>query len=107
AEVWTKTVDELTSALKTADVFAAQRAIDKHFPGAQLSLSALLPGDRERVLGTILAEPIAKAEEQLALAYDEHAPLVRWLVARELPVPDALHVTAEATLRHRVLTNLR
>ena len=107
ADEWTKTVDELTSALKTADVFAAQRAIDRHFPGAQLSLSALLPGDRERVLGTILAEPIAKAEEQLEAAYDEHAPLVRWLVARELPVPEVLHVTAEATLRRRVLTNLR
>ena len=104
---WASIVEELTSALKTGDVFAAQRAIDRHFPGAQLSLSALLPGDRERVLGTILAEPIAKAEEQLETAYDEHAPLVRWLVARELPVPVVLQVTAEATLRRRVLANLR
>jgi alpha-amylase/alpha-mannosidase (GH57 family) len=106
-EVWARTVDELTSALDTADVFAAQRAIDKHFPGAQLSLSALLPGDRERVLRTILGDPIASAEARLASVYDEHAPLIRWLVARELPVPDVLHVTAEATLRRRVLANLR
>ncbi len=107
ADVWGRTVDELTSALDTADVFAAQRAIDRHFPGAQLSLSALLPGDRERVLRTILGDPIANAEARLASVYDEHMPLIRWLVARELPVPDVLRVTAEATLRRRVLANLR
>ena len=105
-EVWARTVDELTSALDTADVFAAQRAIDRHFPGAQLSLSALLPGDRERVLATILHDPIASSEAQLASVYDEHAPLIRWLVARGLPVPEVLRVTAEATLRRRVLANL-
>lgn len=104
---WMRTVDELTSALNTADVFAAQRAIDRHFPSAQLSLGALLPSDRERVLATILGEPIARAEEQLGNTYDEQAPLIRWLVARELPVPEVLRVTAEATLRRRVLANLQ
>lgn len=103
---WGHVLDDLTGALQTADVFAAQRAIDRHFPGAQLSLSALLPGSRERVLAAVLGDAIAEADEQLARAYDEHAPLIRWLVAHELPVPDVLHTTAEATLRRRVLTNL-
>ena len=47
------------------------------------------------------------AEEQLGEAYDQHAPLIRWLVAHELPVPEVLHAIAEATLRRRVLANLR
>jgi hypothetical protein len=107
ADQWAAILEELTGALKTADVFAAQRAIDRHFPGAQLSLSALLPGSRERVLSGVLGEAINLAEEELAAAYDTHAPLIRWLVAHDLPVPAALQTTAEATLRRRVLANLR
>ena len=104
---WEALTAELDAALKSADVFAAQRTIDRHFPGAGLSLSALLPGSRERVLAGVLGDAIAQAEGELAAAYDEHAPLIRWLVARELPVPAVLHMTAEATLRRRVLANLR
>jgi hypothetical protein len=107
AEAWTRIVDELAGALQTADVFAAQRAIDRHFPGAQLSLGALLPGSRMRVLTAVLGDAIAVAEQELGGVYDQHVPLIRWLVSRELPVPEVLYTTAEATLRRRVLANLR
>lgn len=107
AATWDSIQRELADALRSADVFAAQRAIDHHFPGAQLSLSALLPGSRERVLAAVLGDAIGQAEEELAIAYDQHAPLIRWLVAHQLPVPHVLHITADATLRHRVLSNLR
>jgi len=106
-DAWGRVVDELTGAFKTADVFAAQRAIDRHFPGSELSLSSLLPGSRERLLGGVLGDAIAAADAELAGAYERHVPLIRWLVAHDLPVPDALHVIAEATLRGRVLRNLR
>jgi hypothetical protein len=104
---WGAIVDELSRALQTADVFAAQRAIDRHFPGAHLSLSSLLPGSRERVLGAVLTDAIANAETGLADAYEAHAPLIRWLVAHELPVPPVLHTLVQTALHHRVLTNLR
>ncbi|MEO8841534.1 MAG: DUF3536 domain-containing protein [Kofleriaceae bacterium] len=104
---WTAITEELSSAFKTADVFAAQRVIDRHFQGAQLSLGALLPGRRERVIAAVLGEALHRAEDQLGEAYDQQAPLIRWLVARELPVPEVLHAIAEGTLRRRVLTNLR
>jgi hypothetical protein len=104
---WAAIADDLTGALRTADVFAAQRAIERHFPDAPLSLSALLPGTRERVLAGVLREAIASAESELAHAYDEHAPLIRWLVEHALPVPEVLHTTAKTTLRRRVLAILR
>jgi hypothetical protein len=107
ADEWAAIVEELGRALETADVFAAQRAIDRHFPDGRLSLSALLPGTRERILAALLRDAIGGAENELARAYDEHAPLIRWLVAHALPVPEVLHTTAEATLRRRVLANLR
>jgi hypothetical protein len=104
---WDAIVAELTAAFKTADVFAAQRVIDRHFQGAQLSLGAVLPGRRETVIAAVLGDSIRTAEDQLADVYDEHAPLIRWLVAHDLPVPEVLHTVAEATLRRRVLANLR
>jgi hypothetical protein len=107
AAAWGAILEDLTGALATADVFAAQRAIERHFPEAPLSLSALLPGTRERVLAGVLRDAIASAEAELAQAYDEHVPLIRWLVAHGLPVPEVLHTTAKATLRRRVLANLR
>ncbi len=107
AKAWSAILDELTGALKTADVFAAQRVIDHHFPGGRLSLASLLPGSRERVLAAVLGEAISAAEDNLGATYDQHAPLIRWLVSLELPVPDILRTTSEATLRHRVLANLR
>jgi hypothetical protein len=104
---WAAVLDELSGAFQTADVFAAQRAIDRHFPGAQLSLSALLPGRREVLLEGVLGDAIAQADTALGEIYDQQAPLIRWLVARHLPVPEVLHTMAEATLRRRVLLNLR
>jgi hypothetical protein len=106
-DAWAAIVEELTGAFRTADVFAAQRAIARHFPGHELSLSSLLPGSRERVLGAVLADALAAAETDLAAAYDRYAPLIRWLVGHELPVPEVLHAIAETTLRRRVLRHLR
>ncbi len=103
---WAATRTELRDSLETGDVFAAQRAIDRHFPGAHLSLGALLPGSRERVIAAVLGDAIRSAERELAENYDLHAPLIRWLVGHELPVPESLHTIAEAALRRRVLQNL-
>jgi hypothetical protein len=66
----------------------------------------LFPGERRAALARLLAEPIATAIARLASIYDEHAPLVRYLVAHELPVPDALRAAGEVTLRRRLLDAL-
>jgi hypothetical protein len=103
---WASTLKELRDSLETGDVFAAQRAIDRHFPGAHLSLGALLPGSRERVLAAVLGDAIREVGDQIRDSYEQHAPLIRWLVAHDLPVPETLHTVAELALRNRVLTNL-
>jgi hypothetical protein len=104
---WAAIVDELGAALQHADVFAAQRAIDRHFPGTNLSLGALLPGSRERVLTAVLADAITSAADELDAQYEANAPLIRWLVTHDLPIPDVLHATVRIALHRRVLANLR
>jgi hypothetical protein len=59
------------------------------------------------VLSAVLGDAIANAETELADAYEAHAPLMRWLVAHELPVPPVLHALVQTALHHRVLANLR
>jgi len=107
ADEWVAILEELTGAFRTADVFAAQRVIARHFPGHELSLSSLLPGSRDRVLGGVLGDAIDAAAGELEASYARHAPLVRWLVAHDLPVPEVLHAISEAALRRRVLATLR
>jgi len=103
---WTATIKELRDSLETGDVFAAQRTIDRHFPGAHLSLGALLPGSRERVITAVLGDSILEVGDQIFEAYEQHAPLIRWLVAHDLPVPEVLRTVSEVALRRRVLANL-
>jgi hypothetical protein len=54
----------------------------------------------------LLADPVAAAEARLAGVYDEHAPLMRYLAAHGLPVPEVLRAAAQVTLRARLLEAL-
>ena len=67
---WASIVEEITGPF--TDVFAAHRAIDRHFPGSELSLAALLPGSRERVLAAVLADAIAAAATPATRARPRH-----------------------------------
>ncbi len=106
---WLEIGEELTAAVRTGDVFAAQRAIERHFPGRASCHSArCCLASREAVLEAVLGDAIHGApNSNFGDAYDQHAPLIRWLVAHDLPVPDVLHTIAETTLIRRVLANMR
>ena len=103
---WTALIDELTDAFGLADLLAVQRAIDRAFPGATFSLGTLLPRDRDLVLATVLAAPVQAAETSLRQIYDEHAPLIRFLCASELPVPPEFALAATHVLHARLCAEL-
>ncbi len=106
AAAWARRVDELGAAFASADLVAVQRAIDRDFAGATFSLRTLIGRDRDAVLATVLAATERGAEATYAALYDEHAPLIRYLVANELPVPPPLALTADHVLRERLRTAL-
>ena len=104
---WHRITNALGAAFATADLLAAQRALDRSFPEATVSLGSLRGRDRDRrVVQRILAEPLGAVNSALARVYDEYAPLMRWLRNHHLPVPEAFHTAAEYTLRRRLLRNL-
>lgn len=102
AAAWTPVADALTAAFASADLVAVQRTIDREFAGATFSLRTLIGRDRDAVLATVLAASVRAAEADYRALYDEHAPLVRYLVANQLPVPGPLALTAEHVLRERL-----
>jgi Domain of unknown function (DUF3536)/Glycosyl hydrolase family 57 len=103
---WAQLERDVTGAFASGDLFAVQRTIDAMFAGHTFTLGTLFSGERSAALARLLAEPIAQAESRLAGVYDEHAPLMRYLVAHGLPVPEVLRAAAEVTLRRRLLASL-
>jgi hypothetical protein len=89
-----------------ADLLAVQRAIDRGFVGATFSLATLLPHDRELVLAAVLAGPLAEVERAHQAIYDDHAPVIRFLVASRLPVPPVFARAATHVLEARLTAEL-
>jgi len=102
AAAWSQRVDELGAAFAAADLLAVQRLIDREFAGATFSLGTLIGHDRDAVLATVLAATERGVEATYAELYDEHAPLIRYLIANQLPVPSPLALTADHVLRARL-----
>ncbi len=99
---WDREVDLLVAAFGGADLFAVQREIDRGFAGVTFSLGTLLARDREAILATVLAGPVRAAETAHQAIYDEHGPLLRFLVAHDLPVPPVFTLAATHVLHARL-----
>ncbi|MCB9559275.1 MAG: DUF3536 domain-containing protein [Kofleriaceae bacterium] len=106
-DAWQAAVDELCEAFLSADLLGAQRALDRFFDGGVFSLGSLFGRERDRALGHILETSLHEAESGFRRLYDEHAPLMRYLVKIAAPVPETFRAAAELVLRHRVLAALR
>ena len=103
---WTRQVDELVAQFASADLLAVQRAIDRAFAGSTFSLATLLPHDRQLVLDAVLAAPVAAIEATHRAIYEEHASVIRFLVASRLPVPTAFVLAATHVLQAQLTAEL-
>jgi hypothetical protein len=104
---WRGVVDELSDAFLSADLLAAQRAVDRFFGPTLFTLGSLFGRERDRALGVILEASLREAELAFRRIYDEHAPLMRYLVKVAVPVPETFRDAAQLVLRHRVLEAMR
>ncbi len=100
---WMVFADQLADVFLGADLLATQRVLDRGFGGATFSLGSLFARERAAVLDRILATELRDADAVYRGLYDEHAPLMRFLVRHDLPVPDPFAIAAELVLRRRIL----
>lgn len=98
ADAYQTMSEHLLEAFARADLVAVQRAIDRHFAEYTFSLESLFADERQRILDRILKIPLAEAEAAYRQLYEHHAPLMRYLVNVELPMPEAFQTAAQFIL---------
>ncbi|MBZ0237930.1 MAG: DUF3536 domain-containing protein [Deltaproteobacteria bacterium] len=106
AGAWERELDELDEVFLGADLLATQRVLDRAFAGATFSLGSLFARERSEVLDRILARELRDADAVYRGLYDEHAPLMRYLVRNDLPVPGQFATAGRQVLRRRILSAL-
>jgi alpha-amylase/alpha-mannosidase (GH57 family) len=95
-------VDEASKAFKDGDTPAVICCLEKHFGVLRFSLKLLVSDAQRQVLNHIYRAPLAEAEAVYRQLFDNHAPLVRFLIdmsvpltRMSVPLPKALHTAAE------------
>lgn len=82
-------VHQLTEAFAKADAAEATRLIDERFGQQVYSLKSLFRDEQRKIVGLLLEETLAEALTAYKGIYDNHAPLIRFLIALGVPLPPA------------------
>ena len=77
----------------------ALREVDRLLDGAGFDLSVVFADDRERLLGSLLATPLAEVDAVYRSVHEKQRSLRRYLTAGDLPVARVFRVAAEHVLR--------
>ena len=93
-------VDQLTRFYEAADLSAVVRLLTAQFPVYPFSLKSLFKDRQREVLYRLLQSSVRKAEAAYRQVYQENAPLTRFLVAQDLPLPRAFMLAAEFVINH-------
>jgi alpha-amylase/alpha-mannosidase (GH57 family) len=94
--------EQVIESFDRADLVTTQRRLDQHFLELTFSLKTLLPDYQQRVLDRILQVPLDDAEAAYSQLYAHHAPLMRFLVSLDLPIPLAFETAAQFILQLRL-----
>jgi len=78
--------------------------LDKRFPATTFSLHSLFRDEQRKFLNEILKETLEDAESAYRNVYERNAPVIRFLIDLNMPVPDALQMAAERALNHDLQT---
>jgi alpha-amylase/alpha-mannosidase (GH57 family) len=74
------------------------RLIDQRIAGTNYTLEDLFRDEQRIILGRIIEENLAQSEEAFSRLYDDDAPLLRFLISLNIPLPPAFQATASAAL---------
>ena len=86
------------SAFEHGDLADVIRQLDRYFIHVPYSLKSLFRDDQRRVLDLILAATRDEVEGQFRGAFEQHAPLMRFLRSLGNPLPRAFAAAAELVL---------
>jgi hypothetical protein len=93
---------ELSAPFLRGDFPEAIRFIDTFFGGIVYSLRSLFLDEQRKILSLVIQESLADAERIYAQLYEDHAPLMRFLMMIKMPMPKAFLAAAGVALNGRL-----
>jgi alpha-amylase/alpha-mannosidase (GH57 family) len=94
--------DKLNEAFTRADTAEAIRILDEQFNKKIFSLHSIFRDEQRRIINTILKETLNTVSGSLRTMYESQAPLLRFLNALSVPVPDAFLSVASIALNSQL-----
>ncbi|HSR41638.1 MAG TPA: DUF3536 domain-containing protein, partial [Longimicrobiales bacterium] len=95
-------VDEVGVPFGRTDFTTVIRVLDQEFAASTYSLRSLFRDARLRIVDTILETSVEEAESAFGRIYEDHAPLLRFLVDLGIPAPRPFQVAAEYVVNARL-----
>ncbi len=89
---------DLSSAFLRGDFPEVIRSFDQYFGGTSYSLKSLFRDEQRKILNLVIQENLADAEAVYSELYDNHAPLMRFLMSVNMPLPRAFLSAATVAL---------
>jgi len=89
---------DLSTPFLRGDFPEVIRFIDTFFGGIAYSLKSLFLDEQRKILNLVIRENLADAEAAYSQIYENHAPLMRFLMMVNMPPPKAFRAAAEIAL---------
>jgi alpha-amylase/alpha-mannosidase (GH57 family) len=100
-------VRSVSKRFQKADLPETIQALDEHFGRDTFSLRSLFSDDRAWILQRILGDSLCSIEETFSKIYENHWPLMRYLVDIQNPLPSSLKAVAQLVQNTEILAALR
>jgi alpha-amylase/alpha-mannosidase (GH57 family) len=99
-------LQSLTGAFSQADTPEVIRLMDENFGKQIYSLKSLFRDEQRKIVNLVLEEALEEASVAQRTIYENHAPLMRFLIGLGIPAPKAFQAAAELALNSQLRSAL-
>jgi alpha-amylase/alpha-mannosidase (GH57 family) len=93
---------ELSANFLRGDFPEVIRSFDQYFSGMSYSLKSLFRDEQRKILNLVIEENLSDAEAVYSQLYENHTPLMRFLMSLNMPLPRAFQSAATVALNGRL-----
>jgi hypothetical protein len=93
---------ELQDAFLRSDFPLVFRLFDRVFGGTLYSLRNLFRDEQRKIINLILSQTLADTDAIYIEVFENHAPLMRFLTALQIPIPRTLQVAADLAVNDKL-----
>ena len=94
--------ESLMEPFSQADTPEVMRLLDENFGKQMYSLRSLFRDEQRKIVNLVLEDALDEASAAQRNIYENHAPLIRFLIGLGIPVPRAIQAAAELALNSQL-----